>query len=131
MIFCHKIKTRYCETAQDGIIHHSSYPLYLEEARIEFFKTLNCSITQLEKEKIFCPVVELSIQYLKPLHALEEIEIKIALSELSKVRFSLAYSLLREEALIAKGITTHCFVNSVFRPIPILPGLLAAFMKKR
>ena len=40
MAFQYTIQTRYSETAQDGIIHHPSYAVYFEIARIEFFKSI-------------------------------------------------------------------------------------------
>lgn len=71
MTFKHTLKTRYSETAQDGIIHHSSYVIYLEETRIAFFNQLGYPINDLEKNNLLSPVVSLSLQYVKPLFSLE------------------------------------------------------------
>ena len=119
MTFQYPIQTRYAETGQDGIIHHSSYVLYLEEARIEFFKSLGCYINRLEQEKIFCPVVDLNIQYLKPLHSLEKILVEVKIEKLSRVRLCLNYRILKDNICMAKGSTSHCFVNAFFKPIAI------------
>jgi acyl-CoA thioester hydrolase len=118
------MRTRYSETGQDGIIHHSSYVIYLEEARVEFFKSIGCNINELEKQKIFCPVVDLAVKYLKPLYSLEEIEVQVSLQSFSKVRFILEYQILREGSCVATGTTSHCFTNGAFKPIPIPPELL-------
>jgi acyl-CoA thioester hydrolase len=117
--FQYRIQTRYAETGQDGIIHHSSYVVYLEEARIEFFKSLGCHINLLEQEKIFCPVVDLSVQYLKPLHSLEEIFVEVTVAKSSRVRLCLNYRIFRNNICIAQGSTSHCFVNVLFKPIAI------------
>ena len=105
MAFKHIIRTRYSETAQDKIIHHSSYVVYFEVARVEFFKELGCDINMMEKKGIFCPVVDLSVKYKKPLHSLEDIVIEVTVENLSKVRFSLNYHILREGVSIALGST--------------------------
>lgn len=117
MSFEHRLRTRYSETGQDGIIHHSSYVVYLEEARLEFFKTLGCDVNELEKKRIFCPVTDLSIKYLKPLFSLEDIQIQVALAEVSKVRFGLNYRLFRNGTCTAKATSVHCFVNASFKPM--------------
>ncbi len=129
MSFNHLIQTRYSETAQDGIIHHSSYVVYLEVARIEFFKSLGCSLNELEKKKIFCPVVALSLQYLKPLHSSQDIVVQITAVTFSKVRFCLKYQVLLEKICVATATTTHCFVNQSFKPTAIPKPLLEQFRK--
>lgn len=119
MSFKYPIRTRYSETGQDGIIHHSSYVVYLEVARIEFFKTLGLDINDLEREKMFCPVIDLSLKYLKPLHSLEDIEVEVSVGEFSRVIFNLNYRILKGETCIATGVVSHCFLNGSFKPIPI------------
>lgn len=117
-------KTRYSETGQDGIIHHSSYVVYLEEARIGFFRHLGCDIIALEKQGIFSPVVDISIRYLKPLYAGQNIMVEVILKEFSKVVFELEYKIFREELLVATALSTHCFTNASFKPIGILPEII-------
>ncbi len=124
MTFKHEIRTRYSETGQDGIIHHSSFVVYLEVARLEFFKGLGCDINELEKKKLFCPVVDLSLKFLKPLYSLEDIVVQISVEAFSKVRFSLSYQILREETCAAMGTVSHCFLNESFKPIPIPQAVL-------
>lgn len=115
----HNLRTRYSETGQDGIIHHSAYVVYLEEARLEFFKRIGCDINELERRQIFCPVVDLSVKFLKPLRSLEEIAIEVERGPFTKVRFQLLYRILRKEECVATGSTSHCFTNASFKPIPI------------
>lgn len=119
MSFICTFQTRYSETAQDGIIHHSSYAPYLEEARIAFFKTLGCDINAFEKRKIFCIVAGLSIQYLKPLLSGEKIEVHVSLKSRTKVRFELKYEIYRGSCLTTTASTSHCFLNASFKPIQI------------
>lgn len=127
MIFSWPIRTRYSETGQDGIIHHSSYVVYLEVARLEFFRSIGCDINALEKEKIFCPVVDLFLKYQKPLHSLEDILVFVKVERFSKVRFALGYQILRKDEVVAVAATTHCFVNESFKPIAIPDTVLARF----
>jgi acyl-CoA thioester hydrolase len=128
--FEYKIRTRYSETGQDGVIHHSAFVVYLEEARIEYMKSLGFDINELEQKRIFCPVVELQLKYLKPLHSYEEITIGMGLGEWSKVRFSLTYRVFREGIPVAHGTSSHCFVNAAFKPVALPNELMEQFKKQ-
>ena len=54
--FVLKLKTRYAETDQMGVIHHGSYATYFELARIEWLRSLGLSYAKLEKQGILLPV---------------------------------------------------------------------------
>jgi len=127
MTFQHNIRTRYVETGQDGIIHHSSFVVYLEVARIEFFKSIGCDINRLEQKKIFCPVIDLTVQYLKPLRSLEDIVVSISVGSYSKVRFSLNYEVLKDGVKVATATVSHCILNEMFKPIPLPEEFLISF----
>lgn len=129
MTFRYPTRTRYSETAQDGIIHHPSYVIYFEIARIEFMRSLGCNINELEKQKILCPVVDLAVKYHKPLYSSEDIEIQVSIDSFTKVRFTLKYVILKDNVQVTTGTTSHCFINEAFKPIPIPQNLLHSFEK--
>ena len=129
MVFSIPIKTRYVETAQDGIIHHSSYVIYYEMARIEFLRDKGYDINAMERESILCPVVSLDAHYLKPLRSLEDIQVRVSIHSASRVRFQIMHEIFKSEEKVAFAITTHCFINGAFRPIPIPTDLLQSFRK--
>lgn len=129
MPFEYPIRTRYVETGQDGIIHHSSYVVYLEVARIEFLKTIGFDVNELEKMKIYCPVVDLSLKYLKPLYSLEDIVVQVHAGTFSKVRFSLTYHILRQGECVTRGEVSHCFLNESFKPIPLPHAFVEQFKR--
>jgi len=124
MHFEYVIRTRYSETGQDGIIHHSFFIVYLEVARIEFFNTIGCNINEIEKAGMFCPVVDISVRYLRPLRSMEDITIQVKFGAVSKVKFQLDYEIFRKNERVAIGTSTHCFLNSAFKPIPILKDFI-------
>lgn len=123
MNYTYKLTTRYTDTAQDGIIHHSSYIIYLEEARIYFLKNFGIDINEYEQNKMLAPVTELSIKYLKPLRSLQEISVVVSVKEFTKVRFYLDYTIYNNEQIVTKATSSHCFLNEFFKPIA-LPKLL-------
>lgn len=61
-----KIRVRYAETDQMGVVHHANYALYLELARIEWLRKFGISYKEMENRGVGLPVVSLSIKYMKP-----------------------------------------------------------------
>lgn len=56
-------KAQYYETDQMGIIHHSNYIRWFEEARIDMLKQLGISYADVEEKGIVIPVVGVSCNY--------------------------------------------------------------------
>ena len=50
-------KTQYYETDQMGIIHHSNYIRWFEEARVDFMDRCGFSYAQMEKDGLISPVL--------------------------------------------------------------------------
>ena len=94
---------------------------------MEFFRSIGCDINEIEKKGMFCPVIDLSLKYLKPLHSLEDIVVAISVGDFSKVRFCLNYQILRDEICVATAVVAHCFLNESFKPIPIPQAVLEQF----
>ena len=53
----------YYETDQMGIIHHSNYIRWFEEARIQLLENYNLDYKTLEQLGILIPVLQVSCQY--------------------------------------------------------------------
>ena len=124
------LKTRYSETAQDGIIHHSSYVIYYETARIEYLTSKGYNINEMENRSILCPVVSMQAYYLKPLRSLEEIEVRVSVHSYSKVRFEILHEIFKDGQKMAYAISSHCFINANFKPLPIPNELLDSFRQE-
>ena len=62
-----KIRVRYIETDQMGIVHHANYAQYYELARTECFEACSgMSYAAMEAEGVMLPILELQSKYLKP-----------------------------------------------------------------
>ena len=57
MEFIYERKINYYETDRMGVVHHSNYIRYLEEARTEWLEVLNMPFDLLEKNEITIPVL--------------------------------------------------------------------------
>ena len=113
MINITKIVPRYAETDQMGIIHHSVYAIYYEQARTEFFNAIGLRYNEIEAEGSMTPLVELKSKYKKPGYYNEEIEVRTKLIELTPVKFTLQYDIYnKEEQLINVGKTTLAWTDA-------------------
>ena len=54
---------RYYETDKMGIVHHSNFLRYLEIARLEWLNKLGLDYSEIEKNGIILPVVDINISY--------------------------------------------------------------------
>ena len=57
-----KIKVRYGETDQMGVVYHGNYAQYLEIGRLEWLNTLGISYKEMEADNVMLPVVSLSLK---------------------------------------------------------------------
>lgn len=114
MIHETKIIPRYAETDQMGIIHHSVYAIWYEQARTEYFEEIGINYAKIEKEDgLITPIVELNCKYKKPAFYNEEVIVKTKLIEVSPVKFSLEYSIYNlKNEIINIGITTLVWADS-------------------
>lgn len=62
----HRLRVRYGETDQMGVVHHSNYALYLEEARTGFLSDMGWSYGELERQGIGLAVRKLELRFRMP-----------------------------------------------------------------
>lgn len=113
------IRVRYGETDQMGIVYHGNYYTWFEVGRSEFFNSLGYTYKQLEEEGIILPVTESSCKYIKPAKYYDEIIIRTKINTLKGARIVFDYDIIRKEdnIVLAKGETTHGFVNKELKPV--------------
>lgn len=112
-----KVKVRYVETDQMGVVHHSNYAQYYELARTECFEACSgMSYAELEADGVMLPILELQSKFLKPALYNQTLTIKSIVNTLPTVRLRVDYEIYNEaNELINTGQTTLVFVNSQTR----------------
>ena len=60
-MYTHRVQ--YYETDQMGIVHHSNYIRWFEEARIDWMRHCGISYREMEKQGIIVPVLELIVRW--------------------------------------------------------------------
>jgi acyl-CoA thioester hydrolase len=108
-----KLKVRYAETDQMGIVHHSNYYVYFEAAREDFIVGSGITYKDMEEAGIMMPLVETQCKYNEGAKYADELIIETSLEELSPVKVALQYTVIREVdgKQLAKGRTVQAFVD--------------------
>lgn len=129
-----KIKVRYAETDQMGVVYHANYLVWCEIGRTKLIEDMGFNYAKLEKEGILSPVVNLQFSYKYPAKYGETVEIKTWVEQYNSVKVTYGYEITNEEGKICvTGTSEHvCVTKDSFRPITIkrkLPNLHVAYEK--
>ena len=107
---CHfkqRRKAVFSETDLAGIVHFASFFPYMEDCEHSFYRSLGHSVTNMLDEdgiNIGWPRVNVSCEYLKPLHFEDEFEIQLLVSDITDKTIKYEFNFFDDEkALLAKG----------------------------
>lgn len=114
-------RINYYETDMMGIVHHSNYIRYFEEARCDLMEQINCNVKELEDKGISIAVVDVYSKYIVSLKFDDKVKIYTKLTNLSasKMEFEYEVRFADTDILAAKGKTTHCCLPHSSKPISI------------
>jgi acyl-CoA thioester hydrolase len=114
-----RIRVRYAETDQMGVVYHANHFIWFEVGRVEFFRQLGFSYKDMEREDdCFIAVVDARCRYKAPVHYDDEVVVRTCLKHVREKVIRFAYELrdLQSGQLLAEGETTHIVANSQMRP---------------
>jgi acyl-CoA thioester hydrolase len=118
-----RIRVRYAETDQMGVVYHSNYFIWFEVGRVELMRQLGFTYKEMEREDgCYIAVVDARCRYKAPARYDDEIIIRTHLKNVRESLIHFGYEALRasDSMLLAEGETTHIVINSQMmrRPIP-------------
>ena len=123
--FSHPIRVRFAELDGMGIVHHSRYLLYLEEARVAYLRHIGHPYTEWRKDGADAAVLEAFVRYRRPLRFDEVVDVHLRLADVTRATFQMAYLLTVDGTASATGVTVHGMVGPSGAPMR-LPAWLAA-----
>ena len=119
MSFKFERKINYYETDRMGVVHHSNYIRFLEEARCAWLEQIGMPFDLLEENGITIPVLAVNCEYKYHVTFGDTLEIEPYIKEYSGVRMTVGYDVKDKKTgktvLIVE--TKHCFTNKNLRPI--------------
>jgi acyl-CoA thioester hydrolase len=118
-----RLRVRYAETDQMGVVYHSNHLIWFEVGRVELMRQMGFSYRDLEREDgRFIAVAEVKCRYRAPVYYDEEVVVRTRLKSARESVVLFAYELVRAEngTLLAEGETTHIVTDSSMK-IAALP----------
>lgn len=114
-----RVRVRYGETDQMGIVYHANYFVWFDIGRTEFFRSLKLSYKELEERNVLLPVIDVGCTYKISAKYDDEIIIKTRVESLKGVKLKFVYEIVRsiDNVVLAEGYTEHAFVDKELKPI--------------
>ncbi|AQS09915.1 putative esterase [Clostridium saccharobutylicum] len=106
-------KVQYYETDQMGIVHHSNYIRWFEEARVDYMEQIGADYSIMEQEGYISPVVSINCNYKTVTKFGEHVYIITKLEHFENAKFSIVYTIVDAATKQVKAIgeSKHCFIN--------------------
>ncbi|MGI6007439.1 MAG: acyl-CoA thioesterase [Ruminococcus sp.] len=121
MVKPYERKVQYYETDKMGIVHHSNYIRWFEEARTDYMEQLGAGYEEMEAEGVVSPVLEVSCKYKTMARFPERFQISVRMLEFNGIRMKLGYEVrdVASQEIRCTGETSHCFLNETYHPVSL------------
>jgi len=113
-----RVRVRYAETDQMGIVYHANHFIWFEVGRVELLRQLGFSYREMEEhDNCFIAVVDARCRYKSPARYDDEILVRTWLKSVRESVIHFAYELVRagDGELLAQGETTHIVADAQMR----------------
>jgi len=125
-----RIRVRYAETDQMGVVYHSNHFIYFEVGRVELLRQLGFSYKEMEtQDDCFIAVVDARCRYRAPVHYDDEVVVRTYLKHVREKLIHFGYELVNPDGtqLLAEGETTHIVANAQMKPRALPEKYLKVF----
>ena len=121
--FSQRVRVRFAETDAMGIVHHSRYLPYFEEARVAYLRHVGHPYHEVRAQGVEMAVLEAFVQYRKPLEFDNVFDVHVTIASLGRVTFQMAYLLTVGDVVHATGVTVHGCITPDGRATRMPPWL--------
>ena len=125
-----KLRVRYAETDQMGVVYHSNHLIWFEVGRVELMRQLGFRYRDMEQQdNCHIPVVDLRVRYKAPAQYDDEIVVRTQIKNVRSSLLHFSYEVFREadRTLLATGETMHIIVDSKLERTALPEKYLQAF----
>lgn len=129
-----RVRVRYAETDQAGVVYHANYLVWFEVGRVELCRDHGFNYRDMEKQSdAILPVIDLKVTYRSPALYDDVVLIRTRLKFLRTRSVSFIYEVYREAdmTLLAEGETYHVVVNKEGRARSFPPEFAARMRTPR
>jgi len=114
-----RLRVRYAETDQMGVVYHANHFIWFEVGRVELLRQFGFSYKDMELgDNCFIAVVDARCRYKAPVHYDDEVIVRTYLKHVREKVIRFGYELRKTETgeLLAEGETTHIVADSRMKP---------------
>jgi acyl-CoA thioester hydrolase len=125
-----RLRVRYAETDQMGVVYHANHFIWFEVGRVELLRQLGFSYRDMEEhDGCFIAVVDARCRYKAPAHYDDEVIVRTHLKNVRESLVHFGYELLRasDGGLLAEGETTHVVTDANMKKRTIPDKYMKAF----
>lgn len=116
-VFRHDVRVRFAETDAMGIVHHSRYLPYLEEARVAYLRSIGHPYDAERADGVDYAVLEAHVAYRQPLRFDDVATVHLVVSGATRATFTIDYLLTVGNVVASTASTSHACVNRDGRPV--------------
>jgi acyl-CoA thioester hydrolase len=118
--FYYNVKVYYEDTDAGGVVYYANYLKYLERARTEALASIGLSNLQI-KDKFGALIIVKScnIEYKKPAHLEDELNIRSFIKSTTKTSFLMNQFITKGESNIVEAKVHLVFVNEKGKPVKV------------
>jgi acyl-CoA thioester hydrolase len=112
-VFSHHVRVRFAETDAQGIAHHASFVVWLEEARVAYLDAFAGGYKHIQDKGIEALTTGVHLEYHRSAGFHDLLTVWTRCVDLRGARFRYEYRVTSNGTLVADGYTTHATVDRV------------------
>ena len=124
-----RVRVRYAETDQMGVVYHANYLVWFEVGRVELIRQMGQDYKSMEQEGFAIAVVEANVRYKSPARYDDELVVKTRIDHVRGSILRFAYGIYRatDDLLLCEGTTTHIVVDRTMKRTAMPPRYAEVF----
>ena len=125
-----KIRVRYSETDQMGVVYHGNYAHFFEIGRTEWLRNMGVTYKKMETTGIMLPVISLQCNFIKSALYDDILTIETLLKKKPTVKIEFDYEIKNQNnELICTGNSVLAFINMKTMKPTRCPAYLLALLE--
>ena len=124
-----RVRVRYAETDQMGVVYYANYFVWFEIGRTDLLRQNGWSYREMEVDGYSLPVIDAQCAYKASAKYDDEIEVRTSGGMVSPVRVKFSYEVVRtaDRLLLATGSTVHATLDRDGKPCRLPERVRALF----
>jgi len=125
-----RVRVRYAETDQMGVVYHANYLVWFEIGRVEFIRQLGLDYKSMEREEgCGIAVVDVAVRYKVPARYDDEliVQTRLIAARGAVIRFGYRIVRVEDSTLLCEGQTVHVVVDGNMKKRSLPPKYAERF----